>query len=91
MLFIMLQIFYNASHPYLVCTQVSLDDLNNRLEEKVGFERFRPNIVVNTNNSVKPYGEVRCTAFLTILCINICLQIQIELLKKGRSKSFSQN
>ena len=33
--------------PFLVVTQASLDDLNARLKEQVGMNRFRPNIVVS--------------------------------------------
>ncbi|QDH79074.1 MOSC domain-containing protein [Echinicola soli] len=33
--------------PYLLISQASLDDLNERLEEPVPMERFRPNIVIS--------------------------------------------
>ena len=32
--------------PYLIVSQASLDDLNTRLKEPVGMERFRPNLVI---------------------------------------------
>ncbi len=32
--------------PYLIISQASLDDLNTRLPEPVGMERFRPNLVI---------------------------------------------
>lgn len=32
--------------PYLIISQASLDDLNARLSEPVGMERFRPNFVI---------------------------------------------
>lgn len=35
------------SFPYLVVSQVSLDELNERLNNKITIERFRPNIVIN--------------------------------------------
>lgn len=33
--------------PYLILSQASLDDLNERLEEPVLMERFRPNLVIS--------------------------------------------
>jgi uncharacterized protein len=33
--------------PYLIVSQASLDDLNSRLPEPIGMERFRPNLVVS--------------------------------------------
>jgi uncharacterized protein YcbX len=33
-------------YPMLVCNQASLDDLNDRLRERLPMERFRPNIVL---------------------------------------------
>jgi uncharacterized protein YcbX len=32
--------------PYLIISQASLEDLNGRLKEPVGMERFRPNLVI---------------------------------------------
>jgi uncharacterized protein len=32
--------------PYLIISQASLDELNSRLTEPVGMERFRPNLVI---------------------------------------------
>ena len=34
-------------YPVLVCNQASLEDLNERLPERIPMERFRPNIVVS--------------------------------------------
>lgn len=41
-------------YPILVIGQASLDDLNTRLPQPVGMERFRPNIVVANG---RPYEE----------------------------------
>lgn len=38
---------YADGMPYLLIGQSSLDDLNHKLEEEVGMERFRPNLVVS--------------------------------------------
>ncbi|MFK7809212.1 MAG: MOSC domain-containing protein [Saprospiraceae bacterium] len=38
-------------YPYLVIGTASLDDLNGRLKEAIGIERFRPNIVVQTETA----------------------------------------
>lgn len=40
--------------PYLIISQASLDDLNTRLPEPVGMERFRPNLVIGGG---VPYQE----------------------------------
>jgi uncharacterized protein len=36
---------FSDAYPFLIIGQSSLDDLNNRLEEKLPMNRFRPNIV----------------------------------------------
>ncbi len=41
-------------YPYLLIGQASLDDLNQRLPDPIGMERFRPNIVVEGS---LPYEE----------------------------------
>ena len=41
-------------YPYLLIGQASLDDLNQRLPQAIGMERFRPNIVVSGS---LPYDE----------------------------------
>ena len=40
--------------PFLVVSEASLDDLNGRLKESVGMNRFRPNIVVS---NAAPFEE----------------------------------
>ncbi len=40
------QVSFADGFPFLLISQASLDDLNARLAEHVGMERFRPNIVV---------------------------------------------
>ncbi len=46
---------YNVSfadaYPYLLIGTRSLDFLNDKLEEKITIKRFRPNIVISTQNS----------------------------------------
>lgn len=41
-------------YPFLVVSTASLEDLNSRLEEPVGMDRFRPNIVID---GVEPFAE----------------------------------
>ncbi len=41
-------------YPYLLIGQASLDELNRRLPESIGIERFRPNIVVSGSS---PHAE----------------------------------
>ncbi len=37
---------FSDGFPYLIISQASLDDLNGRLTDRVGMERFRPNLVI---------------------------------------------
>ncbi len=43
--------FFADGYPVLVVSQESLDDLNSRLAEPVGMDRFRPNLVVRGTTS----------------------------------------
>jgi uncharacterized protein YcbX len=43
-------------YPLLALFSASLDDLNSRLNEKVGFDRFRGNVIVD-NSGDPPFGE----------------------------------
>jgi uncharacterized protein YcbX len=42
------------AYPYLLTTEASLSDLNQRLDRPVGMERFRPNLVVE---GATPWSE----------------------------------
>jgi uncharacterized protein YcbX len=42
--------------PYLIASQASLDDLNARLKEAVGMERFRPNLVIAGGDAFQEDG-----------------------------------
>lgn len=48
------QVSFADGFPLLVITQESLDDLNQRLSQPVGMDRFRPNIVIK---GALPYAE----------------------------------
>ena len=41
-------------YPFLVATEASLTDLNSRLDQKVGMNRFRPNFVIS---GTEPFEE----------------------------------
>ena len=43
--------FFADGYPVLVVSQESLDDLNGRLSEPVGMDRFRPNLVIRGTTS----------------------------------------
>lgn len=45
---------YADGMPYLLIGQGSLDDLNQKLDEAVGMERFRPNLVIS---GAEPFEE----------------------------------
>lgn len=51
---------FSDGYPLLLIGQSSLDDLNNRLEEKLAIDRFRPNVVFTGG---KPYEEDTMAAF----------------------------
>ena len=55
-----LQVLYANSHPYLIANQLSLDDLNTRLPDRIPMDSFRPNIIVSgdDNSQPQPYEEV---------------------------------
>lgn len=39
------------AYPFLLIGQASLEDLNRRLDQAVGFERFRPNLIVSGSDA----------------------------------------
>ena len=47
-------------YPFLLIGQSSLDDLNTRLKKKIGFDRFRPNLVFSDG---LPYEEDNWKSF----------------------------
>lgn len=47
---------FSDGFPYLLLGEASLMDLNSRLEQKVGFDRFRPNLIFSGG---EPYEEER--------------------------------
>lgn len=51
---------FSDGYPILLIGSASLDDLNERLEEKLGWDRFRPNVVVKTST---PFEEDRWRHF----------------------------
>jgi len=53
----------------MIATQASLDDLNERLEDKVTMDSFRPNFVITGegNSVIEPYIEV--CSLLNRICI----------------------
>jgi uncharacterized protein len=48
------QVAFADGYPFLLVTEVSLADLNARMQEPVPMDRFRPNIVVE---GTEPYAE----------------------------------
>jgi len=48
------EVSFADGYPYLVTTTASLDDLSRRVEEPLDERRFRPNIIVGTD---QPYAE----------------------------------
>ncbi|MCU7550763.1 MOSC domain-containing protein [Chitinophagaceae bacterium LB-8] len=52
---------FSDGYPFLVIGQASLDDLNNRLKEKLPMNRFRPNIVFTGG---QPFEEDQWSHFV---------------------------
>ncbi len=48
------------AYPMLLISEASLQDLNSRLTDKVGFDRFRPNLVIS---GIEPYYEDQMAYF----------------------------
>jgi len=69
-------------YPFLLLGQSSLDDLNSRLEDKVGMDRFRPNIVFTGG---KPFEEdlmdnilINNVSFYGVKLCARCIMIAID-------------
>mgnify|MGYP003870584873 CR=1 FL=1 len=43
------EVSYADGYPYLIIGTASLQEINSRLKQEIGMERFRPNIVVDTD------------------------------------------
>lgn len=74
---------FQDGYPLLVLSDASLDDLNARLAEPVGVDRFRPNVVVS--GCERPYEEDDWSAFtlgdIPIAGVKKCVRcpiIQVE-------------
>jgi uncharacterized protein len=49
------RVSFADAFPFLVISQESMDELNRRLDEPLGIERFRPNLVVS--GAAHPHAE----------------------------------
>ena len=65
-------------YPILVCNEASLEDLNQRLPERIPIERFRPNVVVR---GLPPWAEDRIDALsigpVTLKLVKPCTRCSI--------------
>ncbi|PBJ13335.1 MOSC domain-containing protein [Flavobacterium sp. ACN6] len=85
-------------YPYLLIGTESMDVLNNKLEQKITVKRFRPNIVINTENaheednfSTFKIGEV---VFQNIKICERCIMVNNDpekgIVKKEPLKTLSK-
>lgn len=93
---------YNVSladgYPYLLVGTESIDVLNNKLEEKITVKRFRPNIVISTQNAHEEddfgtfkIGEVQFKNIKTCeRCIMVNNDPQKGIIKKEPLKTLSK-
>ena len=49
------RVSFADAYPFLIITQESLDELNRRLEQPIGVERFRPNLLISGASA--PHAE----------------------------------
>ncbi|MET0412659.1 MAG: MOSC N-terminal beta barrel domain-containing protein [Polyangiaceae bacterium] len=84
------KVSYADGYPFLVISEASLADLNARLEQPLGMERFRPNITVR---GVAPYAEDEWThvrmgelAFRAVKRCSRCTITTIDPLTATKSK-----
>jgi len=75
---------FSDGYPLLLIGQASLDDLNNRLSQKITMERFRPNIVFTGG---APYQEDEMVAFniagITFYGVKPCARCVIPTIDLG--------
>jgi uncharacterized protein YcbX len=57
------EVSFADAYPYMVLSEESLEHLNSRLSERLGMDRFRPNLVVAECGA--PYEEDAWTVFRT--------------------------
>ncbi len=48
------QVGFGDQAPILILSEASIDDLNKRLDDPIGMERFRPNVIIS---GVEAYDE----------------------------------
>jgi uncharacterized protein len=81
---------FSDGYPFLVIGQSSLEDLNNRLEEKLPINRFRPNIIFTGGS---PYEEDTLALFtinnIHFYGVKLCSRCVIttinqDTIKKGK-------
>ena len=78
------------AYPFLLATEASLEDLNSRLQERVGMERFRPNFVIN--GAAAPFAEdewkvvtIGTTSFRVAKACSRCVMTTVDQERGVRS------
>ena len=69
-------------YPYMLIGTASLKDLNNRLEQSLDFDRFRPNIVIQTEQAfeedfLKDF-QLGTTSFLGVKPCSRCVMVNVN-------------
>lgn len=76
--------------PYLIVSQASLDDLNERLEDPVPMDRFRPNLVVSGGSAYQEdeWTEIRVgdASFQLVKPCGRCIIVTTDQQSGGRTK-----
>lgn len=79
---------FSDAYPFLIIGQSSLDDLNNRLEEKLPMNRFRPNIVFTGG---QPYEEDCWTQFavnsIQFHGVKLCARCVVTTINQDEAKA----
>lgn len=81
------QVSFADGYPLLIVSQASLDDLNQRLQEPLPMDRFRPNIVVAGCNA---FAEDKWTAFesggIRFDCVKLCARCVVTTIDQKTTK-----
>lgn len=79
---------FSDAYPFLIIGQSSLDDLNNRLEEKLPMNRFRPNIVFTGG---QPFEEDSWTQFavnsIQFFGVKLCARCVVTTINQDEAKA----
>ncbi len=82
------EVSFADGYPYLLTNQSSLDDLNHRLDDPVGMDRFRSNLVVSGFEAFAEDGWKKIKiGEVEFLCVKPCARCQVTTLDQKTGKA----